>query len=294
MNDERSIQKPETVDLQGKYIEHIHLLSTFEWGWNGLNLIYEIEPAGEMPASKLDRHALIICQGNFEANYLIEGKWQQKKYTKGDVVLFPAEGIFPKVQVDRDVPLIQLYLEPTMFDRTVGESRNTEIVPNLKFRDPLIEQMGIALKTELEVGGIESKLYAESMAISLSAHLSRRYTSRSQELKDYRKGLPPSQLKQAIGYIQDNLDRDLSLEELSKILHISPHYFAHLFKRSIGLSPHQYIIKCRIEKAKQLLQQRELSLIEVCQQVGFQSQSHFTRLFRQHTQTTPKVYRDYF
>jgi AraC family transcriptional regulator len=294
MNDERSIQKPETVDLKGEYIEHIHLLSTFEWGWNGLNLVYEIEPAGEMPESKLDRHALIISQGDFQANYAIDGKWRKEEYSKGDVVLLPADGIFPKVQVDRDVPLIQLYLEPTMFDRALGKSRKVDIVPNFKFRDPLIEQMGIALKTELEAGGIDSKLYAESMAIALSAHLLRKYASRSPEFKPCTGGLSPSQLKQASEYIQENLDRDLSLEELANILHISSHYFVHLFKRSTGFSPHQYIIKCRIEKAKKLLQQRELSIIEICQKVGFQSQSHFTRLFRKHTQTTPKVYRDYF
>jgi AraC family transcriptional regulator len=286
--------KPETVDLQGEYIEHVHLLSTFEWGWDGLNLVYEIEPAGEMPASMLERHALIVCQGDFQANYLIDNKWRKEKYSKGDVVLLPAEGIFPKVQVDRNVPLIQLYLAPTTFDRAVGELRNFEIVPNFKFRDPFIEQMGIALKHELETGGIESKLYAESMAIALSAHLLRRYATQNHHIKKYTNGLSPSQLKQAIDYIQENLDRDLSLEELANILHISSHYFAHLFKRSTGYSPHKYIVKCRIERAKQLLQKRELSIIEICQQVGFQSQSHFTKLFRKHTQTTPKLYRDYF
>jgi AraC family transcriptional regulator len=286
-----SAQQPETVDLKGEYIEHIHLLSSFEWGWNSLNLVYEIEPAGEMPESFLERHALIITQGDFQANFFLNGKWHQEDYSQGDIVLLPAHELFPKVQVDRDVPLIQLYLEPKSLI-SVCETNKIEIIPNLKFRDPLIQQMGIALKTELTIGGAESRFYAESMATALSAHLLSRYCDRSSSLKEYTGGLPKSQLKKAIDYIQEHLDQNLSLEELAAIIPISPHYFAHLFKRSTGISPHQYIVKCRIAKAKLLLKQRELPIIEVGQQVGFQSQSHFTRVFREHTQTTPKVYRD--
>ncbi|MGL5872378.1 MAG: helix-turn-helix domain-containing protein, partial [Xenococcaceae cyanobacterium] len=297
-----SEKKIETVDLNGEYIEHVDLLSSFELGWNSLNLIYEIEPAGEMPESIAIAHSLVICQGSFQASYLLNGKWQQENYSTGDLVLFPANEIFPKVRVDREVPLILLYLNPTTFINSVCETNNLDLIPNLKFRDPLIQQMGIALKAELETGGRDSRLYAESMATALSAHLSRRYTARSRslhgvqspELKNYTGGLSPSQLRCAIAYIQENLDQNLSLEEISQILHISPHYFAHLFKQSTGYPPHQYITKCRIEMAKKLLRQRTISIAQICQQVGFQSQSHFTRIFRLHTNTTPKVYRDFF
>jgi AraC family transcriptional regulator len=289
-----SEQQVETVDLNGEYIEHVDLLSSFEWGWDSLNLIYEIEPAGEMPEVILERHSLVICQGDFQASYLLNGKWHKENYTEGDVVLFPANEIFPKVRVDREVPLILLYLEPTTLTNSVCESNNVEIIPNLKFRDPLIQQMGIALKSEVEAGGADSRLYAESMATALSAHLLRRYGSRSLEFKNYTGGLSQSQLKTAIAYIQEHLNQNLSLEEISKILHISPHYFAHLFKQSTGFAPYQYITQCRIAKAKQLLRQRDLPIVEICQQVGFQSQSHFTRIFRLHTNTTPKVYRNSF
>jgi AraC family transcriptional regulator len=193
-----SEQKLETVDLKGDYIEHVDLLSSFELGWNSLNLIYEIEPAGEMPESVLNAHSLVICQGNFQANYLLNGKWQKEDYSIGDLVLFPANEIFPKVRVDRDVPLILLYLDPTTFTNSVCETNNLDLIPNLKFRDPLIQQMGIALKAELETGGIDSRLYAESMATALSAHLLRRYTARSPEFKNYAGGLSPSQLECAI------------------------------------------------------------------------------------------------
>lgn len=152
--------------------------------------------------------------------------------------------------------------------------------------------MGLALKAELEAGDANSRLYAESMATALSAHLLRRYCSAAPEIRDYRGELPKYKLKQVIAYINDRLEQKLTLAEISNAVQMSPHYFASLFKQSTGLTPHQYVMKCRIETAKQLLLKQELTLIEICQQVGFESQSHFTRVFRQHTRTTPKAYRN--
>jgi AraC family transcriptional regulator len=120
----------------------------------------------------------------------------------------------------------------------------------------------------------------------------RRYCSHQAEIKDYRGGLPKYKLRQAISYIHEHLEQKLTLAQISNAVQMSSHYFASLFKQSTGLTPHQYLMKCRIEKAKQLLLRQELTIVEICQQVGFESQSHFTRIFRQHTQTTPKAYRD--
>lgn len=164
---------------------------------------------------------------------------------------------------------------------------------HFKLRDPLIEQMGLALKAELETGGVDSKLYADSMATALSIHLMHRYGSRNPQIKEYREGLPPYKLKQVIEYIHVNLEQDLTLTKLANLVQISPHYFASLFKQSTGFTPHQYVTKCRLEQAKILLKRSHLPIIEICYQVGFHNQSHFTRLFRQHFQITPKAYRNF-
>ncbi|MEP0859678.1 AraC family transcriptional regulator [Trichocoleus sp. DQ-U1] len=111
-------------------------------------------------------------------------------------------------------------------------------------------------------------------------------------MSDYTGGLPLHKLREAIAYINDYLDQDLMLAEIAATVQMSPHYFASLFKQSTGFAPHQYVTKCRIEKAKLLLARQELTIAEILQQVGFKSQSHFTRVFRQYTTTTPKAYRD--
>lgn len=118
------------------------------------------------------------------------------------------------------------------------------------------------------------------MTAALSAHLLRRYTTRKQEIKSYTEGFPKYKLKQVIGYINEHLDRNLSFSELANIVKISPHYFSSLFKQSTGVTPYQYVTKCRIEKAKKLLTKTELPIAEIAFQVGFQNQSHFTKVFR--------------
>ncbi|WP_258003900.1 helix-turn-helix domain-containing protein [Fischerella thermalis] len=76
-------------------------------------------------------------------------------------------------------------------------------------------------------------------------------------------GLLKYKVRQIVSYIHDYLDQNLTLTKLSSVVHISPHYFASLFKQSTGLSSHQHVMKCRIERAKQLLLKRELTIVEI-------------------------------
>ncbi|WP_427161975.1 helix-turn-helix transcriptional regulator [Aliinostoc sp. HNIBRCY26] len=275
--------------------QHLHLLSSDAAGWDGLHLIYELEPADEMPEINLHQHFIVICQDNVRVGWLLNGRWQYIDYTAGDMMIFPANQLLPRVQVASEVGLIELFLEPETLARAVCEYVDVdkiELVPQLQLRDPLIQQMGMALKTELEIGQADSKLYADSMSTALSAHLLRRYASHKPQNPNCSNGLPKYKLKAAIDYIHAHLDQNLTLDKIAASVYMSSHYFASLFKQSTGMTPHQYVTKCRIEKAKQLLRKHELPLVEICQQVGFQNQSHFTRVFRQHTATTPKAYRD--
>lgn len=280
---------------------HLHLLESFDAGWDGLQLIHEIEPADETPQTDLDQHFIIIALGDFRASYMLDGSWLHVDYAKGDIAIFPANEPFPRTQVDREVELLELFLAPTTLNRTLCElvdADNVELAPQWYLRDPLIEHMGLALKTELELGGADSRFYADSMATALSVHLLSKYSTRKRKFKNYTGGLPKGQLQEIFDYVDENLDQNLTLTKLSKVVNITPNYLASLFKESTGTTVHQYVMKCRIERAKKLLRRRDLNLnlnlkiIEICQQVGFQNQSHFTRVFRQYTGTTPKVYRD--
>ena len=208
------------TDLSGEYVEHIHLLTSDKAGWDNLSLVYELEPAGEMPEAVTSAHALFLCLGNFKGSYYLDGQWHRKQYSHGDLALVAAGELFPRFRVDREVPLLELFIAPDCLLQGIGEIDNSKIKlqSQLRFRDPLIQQMALALKAELEIAATDSKQYADSMAIALGAHLIQRYGSKQSIVKQYSGGLTPSQLRTVIEYIQTHLDHELSLNTLANLI----------------------------------------------------------------------------
>ena len=129
------------------------------------------------------------------------------------------------------------------------------------------------------------------MATALSAHLLRHYATRKHTLQEYEDGLSKYRLQQAIDYINEHLGENLSLAAIAAELDMSQYYFCRLFKQSTGMTPHQYLIQQRVERAKQLLKQPEQTVTSIAIECGFANQSHFAKQFRQHTGVTPKQFR---
>jgi AraC family transcriptional regulator len=269
------------------------LANSFEYGWSGVNLILEREVRGEIPGAEMDFHQkfhfITIALAQVKASYKTLDGWQHINYQPGDVIILPQAKMFPQVVIDRDVPLIELFLNP---QQMMLLAPSKELGTTLQVRDQLIEQMGLALYRELQSSGSEGSLYAESMSIALSAHLLQHYsTARLAPIV----GLLSAKNTQMVkDYIEANLDATLTIAELSEVVNLSTHHFTELFRRTIGLTPHQYVLTTRIERAMVLLQSTRQPIVNIAQQVGFQTQSHFTRIFRQHTKMTPKQYRNQF
>ena len=105
-------------------------------------------------------------------------------------------------------------------------------------------------------------------------------------------GLTPSKVQRTIAYIQAHLEHTLSLAELAAVAQMSPAHFARLFKGATGQTPHQYVLRCRMERAKHLLTGTTFPIHEIGARVGYADHSHFTALFRRYVASTPKAYRD--
>ncbi|NET73335.1 MAG: helix-turn-helix transcriptional regulator, partial [Sphaerospermopsis sp. SIO1G2] len=105
----------------------------------------------------------------------------------------------------------------------------------------------------------------------------------------YEYGLSHRQLQQVLDYIDANLGNEIKLADLAKIVGISQFYFGRLFKQSLGLSPYQYLLQQRVERAKKLLKTTEQPIIDIAFDCGFNSHSHLSTQFRQLTGMTPKA-----
>ena len=92
-------------------------------------------------------------------------------------------------------------------------------------------------------------------------------------------------------YIDNNYAKDLTLSQVAKYIYLSDSYFAHSFKDKFGISPKSYILKTRIEAAKELLENTDLKIADVALSVGFSSQQRFNDIFKKHTEKTPLKYR---
>ena len=188
---------------------------------------------------------------------------------------------------------IVLALEPGFVHQIGNQSglSNCELVRHHDIRDPQIEYIVLALKSELDAGCPSGRVYGDGLAVALAARLLGRYAVQVTTFHNSNAVLPGYTLHRVTNYIEENLTKDLTLAEIADVAHMSPHYFSRVFRKTTGIPPHRYVIDRRIEKAKTLLSNKHLPLVEVGLSVGFQNQSHFTTLFHKRTGVTPKTYR---
>jgi AraC family transcriptional regulator len=295
-------QPPLTIDL-AKQTDVLQLLPHAPISTNektrGRHLLvqYHRQPIWKMPENSTAQHVIVVHQepeGHVQVNRVMNGTKQKEILGYGSCVVIPAD-ILHQSDWEQDVEFTLLLLEPSYLAHVAHETVDgdrVELIPQFAKLDSVISNLGFALKAELDSDGERGRLYAESATTFLAAHLLQHYCNQSQLLPDYTGGLPKYRLREAIAYIQAHLGEEISLEAIAKHLNMSQYYFCHLFKQSMGVSPYQYVLQQRINKAKQLLKQQQFTITDVALECGFANQTHFTKHFRKFTGTTPKAYRE--
>lgn len=137
-------------------------------------------------------------------------------------------------------------------------------------------------------------LAMSSVASLLLTHLVKHYTRFDWAPVQLKGGLAPFQLKRVKAYIDANLASDLLLCDLAEQTQLSEYHFARMFKLSVGLAPHQYVMQQRLLRAKVLLKTSSQSLVNIALQCGFSSSSHFSNRFKQVNGCSPSRYRRCF
>lgn len=270
--------------------------TSYDIGWNGVRADRHRQPPWEVIEHSLSHHSIVIhhCQHPMQVERMLDGRTQSQQIITGQVEITPAK-VSQKAAWRQQVEFTLLFLDPAyvaQIAREFVDRDRIELIPHFATSDPLVHQIGLALKAELEAGESSSLLYVESAATMLAAHLLRHYSAQKHNLCQERSGtLSRHRLQPVIDYMHSHLEQNLSLAELATVVQMSTFYFARSFKQAFGVTPYQYLLQCRIEKAKQLLHWQDLSIAVISQQVGFHDQSCFTAKFRQIVGVTPKKYR---
>lgn len=282
-------------------------LSSTSAGWEGLEAQAFLEPRefeGWM-VPFVPAVSLVLFRGS---GLLIEKRranspWSAVSVHEGDLSL--RTGWAPQAEmrwktlsgVGAVTRTLHLLLNKNLLTRTAedvagGDRAHLTVVDRTGFQDPLLTQIGLTLWRELEQPSPAGKLYADTAAQLLAVHLLRRYSSVAGAVKEQVHGrLTPQQLQRVMDYVQAHLSHDLSLDALAQQAGFSPYHFTRLFRQTTGESPHQFVLRQRIEQAQCLLEQPDMPLAQVALATGFAHQSHLTQHFKRQLGLTPSAYR---
>jgi AraC family transcriptional regulator len=210
----------------------------------------------------------------------------------GDIDIIPADTPSLWEIKEKDAVLV-MSVAPELLNMVAEEfdfdPRRIEIQNRFQVRDAQLENIGMALKAEMECGYPCGRLYLDSLAVSVAARLVRCHSSMPLEPRLQNGRLSDRKLRQVLSYIEENLAQDLALRDLAAIAGLSVSHFKSLFRESVGLSAHQYLIRRRLERAKRLLGEGKLSISQIAFEAGFAHQSHLAYHMRRLLGVSPKA-----
>ncbi|BAU11971.1 transcriptional regulator, AraC family [Leptolyngbya sp. NIES-3755] len=242
----------------------------------------------------LDHAVMIHLREEQTLKRQIGTQFEQTAIQTGDIFIVPAHAKH-FVSHSYETEELIITLAPDLFAQSAyefAERDRLELLPTFTQADPLIYGIGQSLKLALDAPKPGDQLYIDSLVSALSVHLLRNYCDRAQKLPSYKEGLPRYKLNQVLEYVQTHLAQDIPLTDLAATIGMSQYYFLRSFKQSLGITPHRYVQQQRLERAKGLLKQREMTIADIALDCGFANQTHFTKSFRQTTGMTPKAYRE--
>jgi len=147
------------------------------------------------------------------------------------------------------------------------------------------------LQYEVENFQDQCPLMLQSVSMQLVIQLIREISS-NQRLSESQLIPDFEYVKKAIEYMEAYYNTNITIEDICKVIHVSQYHFIRMFNEKIGLTPHEYLLTIRIQKAKLLLQKRECSIAECAKQCGFINQGHFSSVFKKYTGVPPSVYKN--
>ncbi|MEI9887131.1 MAG: AraC family transcriptional regulator [Rhizomicrobium sp.] len=291
---EAAVDTGEAYSFDGEMLKK----QSFDWS-NGEALVFDRRGNGERTDFKhrLSRHAIALHAAGANTRLSVRrdgGSHQTSGCSLGQVMLVPAhhaiEGWSDFPQNFRHVVVL---LDTGMMDELADDEklpRTLEFSYRHDLGDGAIASRMHELQAELDNPGLMGRLYVESLCCEIAVRTARAQASAPPAVA--RGGLTPKRLRMVKDYIEANLVNEITLSHLAAVAGVSYAHFCRAFHTSVGMASHQYIVRRRIDMAKELLAKSRLPIAEIAPTVGFGDQSHLTKHFRRIVGTTPRQFRN--
>src|SRR5262249_5901721 len=161
-----------------------------------------------------------------------------------------------------------------------GASDNIDLRHEPRLLDARLASLVTAVNAERIAGFPSGQLFLDSVEQAIAAILVDGYAVRRSPALEYRGGLGPARLRRVREFVHANLEEDFRLKEMAQSVGLSTAHFSQMFRKSTGESPHQFVLRQRIERGKEMLRAPEGRILDIAIACGFKTQQHFARMFR--------------
>src|SRR5580765_5519902 len=175
-----------------------------------------------------------------------------------------------------------------------GAYGEVELHASRKFADARLSALVAAARAEMVAGFPSGRLFLDSVEQAMAVALVNGHAVRHRPVQIYRGGLGSARLRRIKELVHAKLEFDLSLDEMAQAVGLSTAHFARMFRKSTGETPHQFVLRQRLERAKAMLRAPDARVLDVAVACGFKTQQHFAQVFRDVCGVSPTRYRQDF
>jgi AraC-like DNA-binding protein len=212
----------------------------------------------------------------------------------GSVFLFDLAAM-PIVELDTPFNTLRMYISQQALDEMAYERGHKRLgglrAKEYGDKDFVLHGMAQMLAAAMGQPETASQLFVEHVTLAFHEHVIRHYGSAPKSEAPLRGGLAPWQLRRAHEFMNEHLSADISITDLATEVGLSASHFSRGFKQTVGMAPHQWLVKKRVDRAKLLLEENKLGLAEIALACGFVDQSHFSRVFTRSVNYSPGKWR---
>ena len=191
-----------------------------------------------------------------------------------------------------NVPHLQLGIsDAALLASSDGAYGEVELRPLRKFGDSRLSALVAAARAEMVAGFPSGRLFLDSVEQAMAVALVKDHAVRHRPVQIYRGGLGSARLRRIKELVHAKMEDDLSLDEMAQSVGLSTAHFARMFRKSTGATPHQFVLRQRLERAKAMLRAPDARVLDVAVACGFKTQQHFAQVFRDVLGVSPTEYR---